>query len=117
MHGLTNDEILFYALVWACAFVPAVGRSLWDTDIGGIRRGSALGVTGGCLAMAIVSISLGRVGLSGLSGSPAIFLGASILIGFMGKEQDRLARWAFARGAKMLGIPTEDPEKAGQDKR
>lgn len=114
MHGLTTTEAWFYALVWSFAFCPAVARSLWDSDIGGVRRGAALGTTAGCLSVAIISLHLGSGGFSGSDGSAWTFLGCSILIGFMGKEQEKIARWAFARVAKLIGLPMDETNKTDQ---
>ncbi len=108
MYVVTTQEIVFYTAVFLVAFTVSVARSFRDSDTGGVVRGISFGVTAGFLSFGIVTVGISFGGGS-VSTAPGYWacLGASALIGLLGKEQDKFARIALFKFAKKFGIDVE----------
>jgi hypothetical protein len=90
VHGITTEQLIFFSLVWAVAFVAAFARAVRDREYVSLANNVAVSCTAGLLAFGSVCI----LGASDSSDSHGAwyYLGVSALIGLFAKEQDKFGK-------------------------
>ena len=116
MHEINREEILFYGLVWAIAFLAnfcrcyrdATGVNLWN-----VIAGSGMA---GFLAFGFVSYVAdgGSGGVTGLTGLGRWrLLGLSALLGLIAKDPDKLAWMVISKA--LSAVKASIPDAPRQD--
>lgn len=100
MHGLTNEQISLYAICWLVAFFASVSRSLRDADYLSSVRLFGLGFSAGFLALGAVCVGVHNW-LPNSGDNAAAMVGASALIGLIGKEQDKFLKFVVSKSTKI----------------
>lgn len=90
MHGITTEQVVFFSLVWAVAFVAAFARAIRDREYVSLANNIAVSCTAGLLAFGGVCI-LGAGDTDDAHGA-WYYLGFSALIGLFAKEQDKFGK-------------------------
>ena len=106
-------EVVYYVVVWTLAFVAGLSRTIRDNDYRCWWDCLAIGVVGGFYGFSTVTI-LGHYG-------PAIatfgwgYIGISVAVGSLGKEQDKIMRWLFIRIIeKLTGSKYDEKDDGGK---
>jgi hypothetical protein len=110
LNGITTQEIIFFAVVWAVAFMATVFRSIRDRDSHSFWHCLAFGFTAGFLASGIIAVLVGRTP-AGVGVTPWYWIGVSALIGLLGKEQDKVLRFVLYSLLKGFRTALDDTEK------
>jgi len=93
VHEITNNEIWFYASVYAIAFSSTVARTVRNPDGLDWRNTISLGLTSGFLAFGTVCFLVDSAPDSAFSAWRC--RGIAALLGLLAKEQDQIAKWVF----------------------
>lgn len=88
-------EVIFYVVLWLLAFIAGVTRSVRDRTCQCWWDCLSVGMVGGLYGFATVTIL-------GYYGPPIVsfgwgYIGLAVVIGSLGKEQDRVMRWLAIR--------------------
>ena len=113
--AITPEEIIFYAIVWVTSFAASVARCIRDDEYRDSFHGIALGATSGFFSVGCVGIVRDTFG-SNIGGN-WYFIGVSLLIGLLAKEQDKLARMALSKVFGFIGsfdFRSNDDKKDGE---
>lgn len=98
-----DQSYLFWAAVWFIAGAAGTIRALRDSDYRDLCSLASVGLFSGMAGFGIIAVLAGSI--DGHNGRELRYLGLAALIGLMGKEQDRLIRYAVAKSLKWLGVP------------
>ncbi|XZE18797.1 hypothetical protein SH449x_004102 [Pirellulaceae bacterium SH449] len=103
-------EVLFYLLIWIVSCAASVCRGLRDDLNNNIWVYLSGGATSGFCSFGIIAVwsTYSNVG----PGNHAFWIGASALLGILGKEQDAILRWLLG---KVFPIDTESKAKSDGD--
>lgn len=88
-------EVVYYVVVWLLAFIAGLSRTIRDNTYERWWNGVAIGFTGGFYGFSVVTIlshygpSVGSFGWG--------YIGLAVVIGSLGKEQDKVMRWVFVK--------------------
>lgn len=99
-------ETVYYAAVFAVAFLAGVAQTLRGRDYVGCRDAFNIGLCAGFLAFAIVAFVDGNS--VDRDGHEFFYLGVAALVGLSVKYQDQLVRSVWKRFASNFGIGLED---------
>lgn len=109
MHGITAEQVIFFSLVWAVAFVAAFARAIRDRDYVSLTNNLALSCTAGLLSFGSVCV-LGA-GDSGDDHGAWYYLGVSALIGLFAKEQDKFGKALLQKVLSIGKVIFKDDEQ------
>jgi hypothetical protein len=112
VHGITIEQLIFFSLVWAVAFIAAFARAVRDREYVSFSNNVAVSCTAGLLAFGSVCI----LGASDSSDSHGAwyYLGVSALIGLFAKEQDKFGK-ALLQKVLMIGKELFRDEEKKED--
>ena len=112
MHGFSIDAITFYSVIFSVAFLATVTRAVRDRDWSSCGNLVGIGGTAGFLSVGVVCV-LGP-SLDDLEWNRWYWVGASALLGLLGKEQDKIARIIVGGMLKGFRGAIEDAEKGNK---
>jgi hypothetical protein len=109
VHGITTEQLIFFSLVWAVAFVAAFARAVRDREYVSLANNVAVSCTAGLLAFGSVCI----LGASDSSDSHGAwyYLGVSALIGLFAKEQDKFGKALLQKVLSVGKVLFKDDEQ------
>lgn len=88
-------EVVYFIVVWVLAFVSGLSRTVRDHNYERWWDCLAIGVVGGFYGFATVTI-LGYYGPS-IATFGWGYIGLAVVVGALGKEQDKFMRWLFLK--------------------
>lgn len=103
-------EVVYFVVVWVLAFVAGLSRTIRDHSYERWWDCISIGMAGGFHGFSVVTIS-GYYGPS-IATFGWGYIGLAVVIGSLGKEQDKVMRWLFVKALeKVTGSKYEDEEK------
>lgn len=105
-------EVDYFVVVWVLAFVAGLSRTVRDHNYERWWDSIAIGMVGGFYGFATVAI-LGYYGPS-ITAFGWGYIGLAVVVGSLGKEQDRVMRWLFVKALERMTGSKFDNE--GKDK-
>lgn len=109
MHGITTQEIQFFAVVWLVAFLAAFARSSRENEYRNFWHACSIGATAGFFSFGVIAF-LFNPSASDSRGSWS-WLGVSALVGLMSKEQDAMAKAILGKVFAISKIVFRDTEE------
>jgi hypothetical protein len=90
VHEITTEQLCFFSLVWAIAFVAAFARAVRDREYVSLSNNVAVSCTAGLLSFGSICV----LGASSPDDSHGAwyYLGIAALIGLFAKEQDKFGK-------------------------
>ena len=105
-------EVVYFVVVWVLAFVAGLSRTVRDHNYERWWDCISIGMVGGFYGFATVTI-LGYYGPSVVTFGWG-YIGLAVVVGSLGKEQDRVMRWLFVKALERMTGSKFDNE--GKDK-
>ena len=95
MHGIHQEEIFYYVVVWFIAFGASLARVARDRDNVSLWNGLGVGATSGFYGFGVVAIFFVPSAASGHG--TWYWIGVSAMVGLLGKEQDMIAKTLISK--------------------
>ena len=108
MHGITTQEIVFYAMVWFVGFAASFSRAVRDRECIDCRNIFGLSSTAGFISFGVVAVLF--VPDANAPSSSWYWVGVSALVGILGKEQDKIAKVVLAKVFSASKVMFKDEE-------
>lgn len=112
MHGITTQEIVFYAIVWFFGFASSFSRAVRDRECVDSRNILGLSATAGFVSFGVVAVLF--VPDADAPSSSWYWIGISALVGILGKEQDKIAKAVLSKSFAMSKVIFRDNEEEKQ---
>lgn len=112
MHGITTQEIVFYAMVWLVGFASSFSRAVRDRECVDCRNVFGLSATAGFVSFGVVAVLF--VPNADAPSSGWYWIGVSALVGILGKEQDKIAKAVLSKSFAMSRVLFKDNEEEKQ---
>jgi hypothetical protein len=109
LHGITVDESIFYAVVWLVAVLACLSRTLRDNSSSNAWHAVATSFTSGFFAFGCIAVWSFYAGHA--PSNPWLLVGASALLGLVGKEQDAIIRGTIRMFWKAAKVAIEEKQK------
>jgi len=109
VHGITTQEIVFYAIVWFVGFAASFSRAVRDRECVDCRNIFGLSATAGFVSFGVVAVLF--VPSPDAPSSSWYWIGISALVGILGKEQDKIAKAVLGKTFAMSKVLFRDEEK------
>lgn len=88
-------EVVYFVVVWVLAFLAGISRTIRDHTYQRWWDCVSIGMVGGFYGFSVVSI-LGYYGPD-IAAFGWGYIGLAVVVGSLGKEQDKVMRWVFLR--------------------
>jgi hypothetical protein len=107
-------EVVYFAVLWLLSFIAGISRTVRDHAYKCCWDCISIGMVGGFYGFSTVTI-LGHYGPS-IATFGWGYIGLAVIVGSLGKEQDKIMRWLFIRllekltGSKYEEDKNEEPK-------